>query len=51
MENAQEERWEALCLQASTEKDPEKLFELISEINRLIEEKRRTGKSIDKPAS
>jgi hypothetical protein len=43
--------WKALCLQASTEKDPEKIFELISEINRLIEEKRRMGKSIDNPAS
>jgi hypothetical protein len=51
MEDVQEERWKALCVQASTEKDPEKLLELISEINRLLEEKRGIGKSIDKPAS
>jgi hypothetical protein len=51
MGHVQEERWKALCLEASTENDPEKLFELISEINRLIEDKNQTGKSIDEPAS
>jgi hypothetical protein len=51
MEDADGERWKALCLQASTEKDTEKLIELVSGINRLLEEKRGTGKAIDKPAS
>jgi hypothetical protein len=46
MENAQEERWKAPCVQASTEKDPEKLLELISEINRLLEEKRANGNKV-----
>ena len=31
MDNAKDERWKALCIQASTEKDTEKLLELISE--------------------
>jgi hypothetical protein len=46
MQDVQEERWKALCLKASTEKDPEKLFELISEINRLLEEKRANGRKV-----
>jgi hypothetical protein len=51
MEDARDEQWKALCKQASTEKDPEKLFELISEINRLLEQKRGIGMSLDKPDS
>ena len=46
MEDVQDERWKALCVQASTEKDPEKLLELVSEINRLIEEKRAHGNKV-----
>ena len=34
------ERWRELCEQASVEKDPKKLMELIAEINRLLNEKR-----------
>jgi hypothetical protein len=34
------ERWHELCEQASTEQDPNKLRELGTEINRLLEEKR-----------
>jgi hypothetical protein len=33
------ERWRELCEQASTEQDPDKLRELVREINRLLEEK------------
>ena len=51
MQDEQEERWKALCLRASTEKDPEKLLALVSEINRLLEQKRGIGTSLDKPAS
>ena len=36
-ENA--ERWRTLCEQAATEQDPQKLVELIQEINRLLAEK------------
>ena len=34
-----EERWRELCKQASVEKDPKKMLELIKEINRLLDEK------------
>jgi len=34
-----EERWEELCRQASVERDPEKLRQLVMEINRLLDEK------------
>jgi hypothetical protein len=34
------ERWEELCAQAATERDPEKLLELITEINKLLTAKR-----------
>jgi hypothetical protein len=34
------ERWRELCEQASVEKDPKKMMELVAEINRLLNEKR-----------
>jgi hypothetical protein len=46
MEDATE-RCRTLCESASSEKDPDKFIELIREIYRLLEEKRRTDKSID----
>jgi hypothetical protein len=33
------ERWMELCAQATTEQDPQKLMELVKEINRLLAEK------------
>jgi hypothetical protein len=33
------ERWRKLCKQAAIEQDPQKLMELIFEINRLLEAK------------
>ena len=33
------ERWRKLCEQAAVEKDPQRLVELIEEINRLLESK------------
>jgi hypothetical protein len=33
------ELWRKLCEQAAVEQDPEKLLELASEINRLLDEK------------
>jgi hypothetical protein len=47
MQHTPGERWETLCKKAATEQDPEKLLELIKEINNLLEEKRRTVKNID----
>jgi len=35
-----QERWRELCEQASVEQDPEKLLELVTEINRLLDEKK-----------
>ena len=43
-------RWMELCGQASVEQDPEKLMELVKEINRLLEEKdARLRKNATKP--
>jgi hypothetical protein len=33
------ERWRELCAKAAEEQDPHKLLELITEINRMLEEK------------
>jgi hypothetical protein len=33
------EHWKTLCEQAAVEQDPEKLLELVREINRLLGEK------------
>jgi hypothetical protein len=38
--HATDELWKSLCKEASTEQDPERLLELVREINRLIDEKR-----------
>jgi hypothetical protein len=40
MQEQQESRWKLLCELASKEHDPDKLLELIHEINELIEAKR-----------
>lgn len=39
MQGETRERWMRLCELASTEQDPKKLFDLIVEINRLLDEK------------
>jgi hypothetical protein len=33
------EKWMELCAQAAVEQDPEKMLDLVREINRLLEEK------------
>jgi hypothetical protein len=35
------ERWRVLCEEAAEEQDPERLMELIEEINRLLQEKEK----------
>jgi hypothetical protein len=40
MPHLNDELWKHLCEEASTEQDPDRLLELIQEINRLIDEKR-----------
>jgi hypothetical protein len=39
MQGQTKERWEQLCAQAAVERDPAKLLELITEINRLLDGK------------
>jgi hypothetical protein len=39
------ERWLELCQQAAVEQDPKKLMALLTEINRLLEEKEQRLKS------
>ena len=39
MKGEAKERWLHLCELAANEEDPEKLVELVSEINRILEEK------------
>jgi hypothetical protein len=41
MKGETEERWRELCAKAATEQDPNRLMELISEINELIEKKQQ----------
>ncbi len=36
-----QEKWMELCAQAAREQDPEKLMELISQINQILEAKER----------
>jgi hypothetical protein len=42
------EIWMHLCEQAAVEQDPDKLMDLIKEINRLLEEKERRLKNDSK---
>jgi hypothetical protein len=39
MQGETRERWQKLCEQAVVEQDPDKLMELIRQINRLLDEK------------
>jgi hypothetical protein len=39
VQDAPKERWQNLCEQAANEQDPQKLLELVREINRLLAEK------------
>ena len=39
MKAEKKEHWMELCERATTEQDPQKMLEIISEINRLLKEK------------
>lgn len=41
MQGESKERWKVLCEEASTEKDPDRMAELVREINDLLEEKQK----------
>jgi hypothetical protein len=51
VQGEQRERWVQLSQQASAEQDPDKLLELIQEINRILEEKETRLKRQRKIAS
>ena len=46
---ANREKWMQLCEQAANEQDPEKLMELITEINRLLDAKEQRLKGNPSP--
>jgi hypothetical protein len=48
MQKATGESWKTLCKRAATEQDPQKLLELIREINRLLDEERTNRREFDK---
>lgn len=41
MQGPVKERWQILCEQAANKQDPQKLMDLVREINRLLEEKQK----------
>jgi hypothetical protein len=41
MQGPVKERWQILCEQAANEQDPQKLMDLVREINRPLEEKQK----------
>ncbi len=45
MQGPTRERWHQLCEQAAVEQDPDRLMQLIQEINQLLEEKEARLKS------
>jgi len=46
MEGKNLERWQELCARAAVEQDSDKLLELVSEINKLLEEKEQRLRSL-----
>jgi hypothetical protein len=48
MKGERREQWMRLCEQAANEQDPQKLIELVREINRLLEEKEQRLKQESK---
>jgi hypothetical protein len=45
MDGAPKQSWYELCELAAKEQDPQKLLELVQEINRLLDEKKPSGKA------
>jgi len=48
LKGEKKEIWMQLCERAASEQDPDKLMELVKEINRLLEEKERRLKETSK---
>jgi hypothetical protein len=52
MTDQEKERWLLLCKQAATEQDPEKLMDLLAEVNRFLEaEENRRRDTPSRPLS
>lgn len=51
MEGPVKERWQHLCEQAAVEQDPQRLLELVQEINKLLSDKQNRLNSKSKVAS
>jgi hypothetical protein len=51
MEGEKRERWMRLCVDVADEQDSNRLFELISEIDRLLHEKEMRLKNVRREAS
>jgi hypothetical protein len=50
MKGEKKEQWMRLCEQAANEQNPDKLIQLVHEINRLLEEKENRLKRESTPA-
>jgi hypothetical protein len=44
-----DEQWTELCREASVERDPRKLLQLVTEINRLLAERQARLATVPKP--
>jgi hypothetical protein len=50
MKGKTKELWEHYCEQAAVEQDPDKLMQLVEEINRMLEEKEKRLQSAPRPS-
>jgi hypothetical protein len=50
MHEPKQEEWLRLCAMAAKEQDPEKLYELVQQINLLLEEREKRLKKTREPA-
>jgi hypothetical protein len=51
MQGKQKELWKDLCERASTEQDPERLMQLVEQINKLLAEKEKRLEDSRKPST
>lgn len=49
MQGPVKERWQILCEQAANEQDPQKLLELVREINQLLDDKQKRLNAARRP--
>jgi hypothetical protein len=51
MQGERRERWMRLCVEVANEEDPERLLELVTEIDRLLHEKAMRLRNVRREAS